>query len=377
MICVNGGLMENFFKNLNESLSEAFNCEVEILDLSHNKVLQELSMLYELSLQEFDKYVSKETIFTIQCNIKYIACIIHNKPYFIKFIGIKTDDKTLYGKVKLLIDLIEKNTALKDNDNIKETESKAFFLNKILNYQDEEELNSIKLWNIELGYNLELPRITCVMSFKNSSIEKHKEYIKGLIFNKLINHKFITTEDIISFINADQLIICKAIDTNSLENFRKNFTDFFKYLDTYSLQNYRRNLSCGIGLCHPGFENIKTSFEEATFALEFKKQPGLAFLEDYLLEYVLSKIPFHIFEHFFKDKYNQIKDRAELIDSINALVNSNMNIGQAASSIFIHKNTLMLRIKNIKSILKLDPFHKENDRVTLLLLQHYMNIAKE
>jgi len=193
----------------------------------------------------------------------------------------------------------------------------------------------------------------------------------------LISHKFISTEDIISFINADQLVICKAIYTNGLENFRKDFADFFKYLNTYSLQNWKEELNCGIGLCHPGFENIKNSFEEAAFALEINKQPGLAFLEDYLLEYILSKIPLHISEHFFKDKYTQIKDRAELIDSINALVNNNMNVGQAASSIFVHKNTLMLRMKNIKNILKLDPFHKENDRVTLLLLQHYINMAKE
>jgi len=369
--------MKDFFENLNKNLSEAFNCNVNFLDISNKKSLEELSILNEFSLHNLDKYALKETIFTAQYNVKYISCFIHNKVYFIKFIGIQANDKTLYGKVKLFIDLIEKNTALKDDYNIETAESKAFFLDKILNYQNEEELNSIELWNIEFGYNLKLPRITCIISFKNLFVDKRKEYIEKLIFHVLISHKFISTEDIISFINADQLVICKAIYTNGLENFRKDFADFFKYLNTYSLQNWKEELNCGIGLCHPGFENIKNSFEEAAFALEINKQPGLAFLEDYLLEYILSKIPLHISEHFFKDKYTQIKDRAELIDSINALVNNNMNVGQAASSIFVHKNTLMLRMKNIKNILKLDPFHKENDRVTLLLLQHYINMAKE
>ena len=368
--------MQNFFKILNKNLSEAFCCKVKVLNIGSKEVLQELSMLVTPSLNDFDKYIVKETIFTPQFNIKYIACFVHNKPYFIKFTGIQADNKNLYEKVKLIIDLIEKNADLKNNDYIEETESKALFLNKILNYQDEEELNSIKLWNIKFCYNLELPRITCVISFKNSFIETHSEYIKGLIFKELINHQFISKEDIVAFINADQLVICKAIDTKTLEHFRENFTEFFKYLNTYSSQNYGKKLSCGIGLCHVGFENIKTSFEEAVFALELKKQPSLAFLEDYLLEYILGKIPFHILEHFFNHKYKKLKDKTELIDSINALVDNNMNVEQAASSIFIHKNTFMLRVKNIKNILKLDPFHKENDRITLLLLRHYINKIK-
>lgn len=369
--------MEKFFINLNKSLSKAFDCKVKIINIECKEILKVLKTLDKLSLYDFDKYVVNETIFTTKFNIKYIACFIHNKPYFIKFTDTQTDNKNLYEKVKLIIDLIDKNTTLKSNDDIKETESKAFFLNKILNYQDEEELNSIKLWNIKFGYNLELPRITCIISFKNSFIEKYSEYIKRLILKELTNHKFISNEDIVTFINTDQLVICKAIDTHTLENFKNDFTNFFNYLNKYSSQNYGKKLSCGIGLCHLGFENIKVSFEEAAFALEHKKQPCLAFLEDYLLEYILSKIPFHILEHFFKDKYKQIKDKAELIDSINALIDNNMNVEQAASSIFIHKNTLMLRVKNIKNSLKLDPFHKENDRITLILLRHYINITKE
>ena len=49
----------------------------------------------------------------------------------------------------------------------------------------------------------------------------------------------------------------------------------------------------------------------------------------------------------------------------------NMDISMAAEALFIHRNTMVFRLNQLKKQLNLNPFHKDNDRFKLILLYHY------
>ena len=90
-----------------------------------------------------------------------------------------------------------------------------------------------------------------------------------------------------------------------------------------------------------------------------------------MAEHLVYEIPEHFFEHFFKNELNYVKATPIAQETIGALVACNMDISMAAEALFIHRNTMVFRLNQLKKQLNLTPFHKDNDRFKLILLYHY------
>ena len=91
--------------------------------------------------------------------------------------------------------------------------------------------------------------------------------------------------------------------------------------------------------------------------------------------FLLSHVSINIFEPIFTPFAEIIQEKmgAEMfITTIEALYDASMNIPKAASLLFIHRNTLSIRMQKIKGLLNVDPFHDYRDASFLFQLCEYM-----
>lgn len=120
--------------------------------------------------------------------------------------------------------------------------------------------------------------------------------------------------------------------------------------------------SIGIGGMWKGIENLKKSVEEAKKAIKVLKIDKNKFCnyEDigvYKLFFQINDKG--IIEQFYTNILENLidydnKNSTKLVDTLEVYIDKNCNLIQAASELFIHKNTLKYRIKRIDDILKCD-----------------------
>jgi len=127
--------------------------------------------------------------------------------------------------------------------------------------------------------------------------------------------------------------------------------------------------------------NYRQAFGYATWMEDhIRPNPGsVCFFVDYVDQYYHDLVPFEVYDCIFSayldsiDKYG----REIFIETADALYESSMNINEAAQALFVHRNTVILRIKKMKELLGLDPIHNIKDRHFFFRLAEYVADADD
>ena len=98
---------------------------------------------------------------------------------------------------------------------------------------------------------------------------------------------------------------------------------------------------------------------------------NIYFVTAFLAEHLVYQLPENLFEHFFQAELSYLESNATAVKTIQALVENNMDLVSSAEDLFIHRNTMVFRLNQLKKSLNLNPLHKDNDRFKLILLYHY------
>ena len=96
------------------------------------------------------------------------------------------------------------------------------------------------------------------------------------------------------------------------------------------------------------------------------------FFEKYVTEYFLSKIDVKDVEsvyNYYVEKGKEI-DFEELTEISEALLNNDFNLTQAAESLFLHKNTLIYKLKKLEEIFQIDIRGSFPGKILLILISH-------
>ena len=99
------------------------------------------------------------------------------------------------------------------------------------------------------------------------------------------------------------------------------------------------------------------------------------YLRDYFIEYSVSQIDAKLLNSFFAYYTDLIKDSLEVDmfrDTISAMIESNMKPEVAAAKLYMHKNTVVARMKKIKELLGIQPTTNTKDAAFLVALYEYM-----
>lgn len=229
---------------------------------------------------------------------------------------------------------------------------------------------------LALGYRLDLPRVALAIELKgfwDNYLHTAGQPLgdKGdLIAAKKrdietnLNSFFSRNQDnLIGFIGGDTFLVLKDLYDTDYDKFCSLMSKQFSEI-TSSLRNvYIKEVTVGIGTPSTSPGGLLRSVQEATQILKIGKRiigtdqahrfEGLGVLPLLLSGTDEQKRDYakHLFDNL---------DDPELIDTLEAFLNANLNLTQTAEELKVHRNTVIYRLDKINEKLNRDPRHFED-----------------
>lgn len=294
-----------------------------------------------------------------------------------KIIGVvgitgKVDEVSGYGKIlKNLVELmLQQEFLLREFENEKKMRENLFQQLLSNSITDEEVLKDrLRLLDI----NPDLYRMVMVIKinpYDNDTITE--------LMHKFENHyKFNNVEDIF-FIRGSNLILIKSLETKNLQKQGQETLNFAREIKDY-LNEKSSRISMGIGQIFSELKKLHLSYQGAKNALEVGKKivnydNNIYFINHLGIDYFLPSIECssvnYFLEHLFdRDISSVFSSRNEIGLILEELVDSNLNLSEAARNLYMHRNTLLYKIDKIKKITGLDP-SKLKDLMSLYWAYH-------
>ena len=109
-----------------------------------------------------------------------------------------------------------------------------------------------------------------------------------------------------------------------------------------------------------------------------KKELKVYFLADYLTEYMMSQISTETMAPLLDIYVRLIRehmDESIFRETIGALIETSMNLSEAAELLYLHKNTVAARGKKIKELLGISPLTSIRDAIFMTAIYNYLNMV--
>lgn len=280
-----------------------------------------------------------------------------------------TDDVQMYFSLAgQIISLIYQQETTTGQINIQNDEASRL-LNHLFKSTTDDDISYILLSAAKQGYDLSLERVILLLDFhpQNEVIPPFFSAIKYMTE--------LTEQDLVGQLNRHQIVICKTLNDTVEIPLSKRCSAFLSRLRTLLNSRCEYPVWIGIGGIPSSISEYSNCLFTAQNAIKLAKQFGnkdnICFLDDYLLEYEISKIPRSILDHFFAPYIKIFSTSPWMFETLKALILHHMDQKEAAKFLFIHRNTLAFRWKQIREKLQLDPYRHDSDRFTLIAFYIY------
>lgn len=284
--------------------------------------------------------------------------------------------------VKSMIELMIEQEVLKSKMYHRQS-NKVFFLNLLMNLKTEEDYISVVNWANQSKYDLNKPRVAVLFSVKEIlenqktyHVGEDKEAVKVKILGLLKNTKDHNREDISSYITPDRIVVLKVVASNSIKDRNEEIERYVYEINEELKKWFEGELTVGIGSVYEEVQLFKESYSEAEYTLQktiaYKRKERASHIKNDLLSYFCSKLPEEMKHHFFNEYYQLISDKQELMDTVITLAKCNMNILSASQQLYVHRNTVIVRLNRLKELFDLDPFKNHEDKSMWDMLAIYL-----
>lgn len=235
-----------------------------------------------------------------------------------------------------------------------------------------------------LGLNLDLPRVVLIIHAYNlnelaetpgTAGGARRRTPQSLALQALKESLRDTPQDLLAPFEHDRLIVLKTIaPTAPAAATRRQLKELGSYLVDLLISRCRLECSIGIGEYHPGLTGLAESYRDALQALEVGRrlapEPGVYLVEELRLGHVLAGIRDAARQRFVQGALGELGEQSNkdstLIHTLMVFCAENLNVSEAARSLFLHRNTLLYRLEQIRKLTGLDPRRFE-DAVQLYL----------
>lgn len=248
----------------------------------------------------------------------------------------------------------------------------ALLLDHLLHPTSTEDHTYTALLAAELDLDMSLPRAVCLLQFQTpDGMSPSAKAAAAQAFFQMVRH-FISSagnQDILGNFGSSEIILCHVMAEEAPMLFFDNLYDYLK-------KNSVFHCSIAVGLTVNNLNDYASSFSSAKSAFRYASsqsasQKNIYFVTAFLAEHLVYQLPETLFEHFFQAELSYLESNATAVKTIQALVKNNMDLVSSAEDLFIHRNTMVFRLNQLKKSLNLNPLHKDNDRFKLILLYHY------
>lgn len=135
------------------------------------------------------------------------------------------------------------------------------------------------------------------------------------------------------------------------------------------LKEYEINAKIGLSLCSKGIFTIKKSFMQATKAIKVgyrihAEESVYSYNSDYVFHLILDAIKPEMIRQTYNDtisildKYD-VENNSELVKTLKGYLDNQYNLTKAAGALYIHRNTMSIRMEKIKELLDYDDINSE------------------
>jgi carbohydrate diacid regulator len=232
-----------------------------------------------------------------------------------------------------------------------------------------------------VGYDILIPRIALVVDIyqfektAKQSLQAFKGSKEGEIYLQRLKNDVLKTiqgifvdtpQEIVSYTGGDRFVVLKVVNLkDSDEILRNKLFRMGKRIENTISHQMKFKVTIGIGEYHEGIQGLNKSFKEATQALDVGTRLGEAgdiyHINDLGIGRILAEIKKDTQQEIIKKTFYSKKEvrgkkiNETLLDTLKAFFDNNLSISKTAQTIYIHRNTLLYRLRRVKEITGLDP----------------------
>lgn len=263
----------------------------------------------------------------------------------------------------------------------KEVQNISLLLSQIIHAKKGMDISYPALLAANLGYDLSIPRVLLLLHLQlNEKNDQIYHYLQKII-SAIKNQNFYQSEDIIGNIDSTTIIYCGATPSANNLAFYERINKLYEFIH----KEYDRDVVVTIGSWVDHIEDYGISYKNAMRLYDYYTQMPTKWNDikkiytsrDFLYCFLLNSVDPSILDHFFVSKLDILAENKTMVETITALIDNNFNMKDSADKLYIHRNTMVFRIKQIKTVLNLNPLHNDNDRFQLILLYYYYKMGKQ
>lgn len=165
-----------------------------------------------------------------------------------------------------------------------------------------------------------------------------------------------------TFLNTEKIVVMRQVEHTEdyrklLQQFDKQSRELINLFAVYSI----KNLSIAAGSLSPSIETVSESYQEAENLIRFAKERDIEpkIVTNYHWNIILERLPQQIPDYYRKtilfriSAFTEHNHFSEMKDLFITYCENNMNISKTAKVLYIHRNTLIYRLKKIEEMTSL------------------------
>lgn len=177
------------------------------------------------------------------------------------------------------------------------------------------------------------------------------------------------------------ILLFKQTNQSSVGNYRSEMFHCIDAIDRWfsaAAPGHKTRYICGT--VQNSFQNYGKVYENMLWLYRYrqKQDAKVYFLGDFLTEYMMSNLSAEALSPFLDIYVRLIEDHMDpkiFRETVGALVATNMNLGAASELLYLHKNTVAIRVKKIRELLGLNPLTSIRDAIFITALYTYIEIS--
>lgn len=216
----------------------------------------------------------------------------------------------------------------------------------------------------EGGRNLDLPRVVVVIRSENG---KQQELLQTIL-----RFRRTHVQDIVGTIGEEDIVLCKYLLWED-RTVKSQCDEYFRELQQLTLERYgfEPRICCGTMTHNTSDYGYSLSVAFTISECTKNSRNRIAYLEDYLAEYIFFNTEHVLLEHFLEPYAKKLNQEPQLLQIAEALIECNMNMSRTAEMCYVHRNTMTFYAKRLWELLDIDPVHYDKDKLLLLLICLY------
>ena len=253
-------------------------------------------------------------------------------------------------------------------------------LKSLFTISTEEDASYVELSALALGYSMNVSRAVILLNLEHAGTSQALPGEISVLPEYLRLSGLLGEQDITGWLHDDQIIFLKALPEASPVPLREMLKEPLLRIKKQVEARFPVRVRIHAGTVARELRQYAAGLTAAQRTLEFAEifQHGdeVHFFEDYRLETEVSQMPRRELEHFFEPHLQALRETHWLLPTMEALIRCQMRLEETARALFIHRNTLSFRLKQMRRLLRLDPVNSDSDYFTMLILCIYIRLYR-